>query len=116
MKFISWLLSLLILALALCFALNNMQHIVLNLWPAGITVEAPLFLVSLGTLFVGILIGAVIGWFLHFPHRIEARRLRRDIGKLRDKMDEMSTSLESEDQVASSRKLKSGGFLRRIGS
>lgn len=118
MKFVTWLLTLLVLAVALCFALNNRQQTTLNLWPAGIVVEAPLYLFSLGTFFAGILIGAVIAWISHVPHRLEARRLRRDIGKLRDKIEDMNTSLSADDQQGrgTMRRLKSGGFFRRISS
>jgi uncharacterized integral membrane protein len=93
MKFVSWLLTLSVLAVALCFAFNNRQSITVSLWPFGIEMVAPLYLLSLGTLFLGLLMGAVIGWISHLPHRIEARRLRRDIADLREKIDHFRSSV-----------------------
>jgi uncharacterized integral membrane protein len=103
MKLLSWFFTLAILALALCFALNNRQSTTISLWPFGIEVVAPLYLLSLGTLFLGLLLGAVIGWISHLPHRMEARRLRRDIADLHDKIEDFRRStpaLESQDSVS----------------
>src|SRR5580658_5709885 len=97
MKFVSWLLTALVLLIALGFALNNRQTTTLNLWPAGIVIEAPLYLFSLGTLFAGILLGVVIAWIGHLPRRMETRRLRRDIGKLREKIEDMNAALPDTD-------------------
>jgi uncharacterized integral membrane protein len=115
MKFVSWILFALLLLLALGFALNNRQTTTLNLWPAGVVIEAPLYLFSLGTLFAGFVLGAVIGWIGHIPHRMEARRLRRDIGKLREKIAEMDSAPPDHNEDASP-KAKSKGFFRRISS
>src|SRR6185312_10071242 len=90
MKFLSWILSLIVLALALCFALNNQQSVTVSLWPFGVEVVTPVYILSLGTLFLGFLLGAVTGWLTHLPHRIEARRLRRDIADLRDRVEELA--------------------------
>jgi uncharacterized integral membrane protein len=89
MKSISSLVTLLVIVIALCFALNNRQSATVSLWPFGIEMVAPLYLLSLGTLLVGILLGVTFGWALHVPHRAEARRLRRDIAGLRDKIEDM---------------------------
>jgi uncharacterized integral membrane protein len=99
MKLVSWLLTLFILLVAICFALNNSQSITVSLWPFGIELVAPLYLLSLGTLFLGLLIGAVIGWITHLPHRLEARRLRRDIAGLREKIEDLRAAppLEKSD-------------------
>jgi len=89
MKSISSFVTLLVLAIALCFALNNRQSTAVSLWPFGIEVVAPLYLLSLGTLILGLLLGITFGWAVHLPHRAEARRLRRDITGLRDKIEDM---------------------------
>jgi len=114
MKFISWILTGVLLLLALGFALNNRQTTTLNLWPAGVVIEAPLYLFSLGTLFVGFALGALIGWIGHIPHRMEARRLRRDIGRLREKIEDMSSTLPSAAENPEPPRKK--GFFRRTGS
>lgn len=111
MKLISWLLTAIVLVFALGFALNNRQTTTLNLWPAGVVIEAPLYLFSLGTLFAGLLLGILIGWISHLPHRMETRRLRRDIARLHDKIEDLSTANEDEEPAR-----KPKGFFRRFGS
>ena len=114
MKFISWALTGLLLLLALGFALNNRQMTTLNLWPAGVVIEAPLYLFSLGTLFAGFALGALIGWIGHIPHRMEARRLRRDIGRLHEKIEEMNSTLPDAAENPEPPRKKS--FFRRTSS
>jgi uncharacterized integral membrane protein len=115
MKIVSWLLTAIVLLAALGFALNNTQTTTLNLWPAGVVIEAPLYLFSLGTLFAGLLLGVFIGWIGHFPHRMEARRLRKDIAKLHDKIEDMNAERADADE-ADAHKPKAKSFFRRIGS
>lgn len=89
MKFVSWLLSLLIFFAAVSFALANQHGVSVNLWPFGVEMSAPLYLLTLGPLFLGILIGSGIGWFNTIPHRMEARRLKKDIAGLREKISDL---------------------------
>jgi len=89
MKFFSWLLTLIVLVAALSFALHNRQDTTLSLWPFGVEVVAPLYIFAIGTLFIGILLGAVFGWAVHLRHRMELRRLRRDIAHLHEKIEDM---------------------------
>lgn len=93
MKLISGLIGLIILALALAFALNNRQSITISLWPFGLEVMLPLYLLSLGTLFIGLLAGATIGWTSALRHRFEARRLRKDITHLHDKLHDLQQTI-----------------------
>jgi uncharacterized integral membrane protein len=114
MKLVSWIFFVLLLLLALGFALNNRQTTTLNLWPAGVVIEAPLYLFSLGTFFAGFVLGALTGWIGHIPHRMEARRLRRDVGKLREKIEDMSSALPDAAENTEIRRSKS--FFRRTRS
>lgn len=113
MKFVSWILTALLLLLALGFALNNRQTTTLNLWPAGVVIEAPLYLFALGTLFAGFLLGAVVGWIGHIPHRMESRRLRRDVGKLREKIEDMNNALPGQEENPEAPRKKT--LFRRTG-
>jgi len=86
MKFLTGLIGLVLLALALCFALSNRQNAAISLWPLGLEVAAPLYLLTLGTLFAGFLLGLAAGWLGNLSHRFEARRLRKEISGLNDKI------------------------------
>ena len=87
MKIVSGSIGLVLIVLALCFALANRQAATISLWPFGVDLTAPLYLLSLGTLFLGLLAGALIAWLFMLPHRFTARRLRKDIALLRSKIE-----------------------------
>ncbi len=93
MKLISTLLSLTLLIAALAFALANRQNATVSLWPLGVEVQAPLCLLTLGTLLLGILLGAVITWFSAVQHRRTARQLRREIAGLQAKIDDLAQTV-----------------------
>jgi uncharacterized integral membrane protein len=92
MKFVSGFLTLIVLLAALSFALHNSQSTTVSLWPLGIEILAPLYILTIGTLFIGLLLGAIFGWIIHLPHRLETRRLKRDIANLKEKMEDMHVS------------------------
>ena len=97
MKIVSWLITVILLLAALCFALNNRQSITVSLWPFGVEMVAPRYLLTLGTLFLGLLLGAVIGWISHLPHRMETMRMRRAIADLREKVDCLNVAPSPDD-------------------
>ncbi len=93
MKLLSGLIGFIIAVIALCFALANRQTATLSLWPFGVEVDAPLYLLSLGTLFVGLLIGALVVWLSMIPHRLRTRRLHHDIAALNAKIVELQQTV-----------------------
>lgn len=86
MKILTGLIGLTLAVLALCFALANRQTAIISLWPFGVEVEAPLYLLSLGTLFIGLVVGAIVVWLSMIPHRMRTRRLQKDIACLNQKI------------------------------
>ena len=93
MKFFTSLLGLFVLAVALAFALANRQSATISLWPFGIEVQAPLYLLTLGTFFLGLLSGAVIAWLSLLPHRLATRGLRKDLARLQEKIGELQQTV-----------------------
>lgn len=93
MRFFSSILSAVIALLALAFALSNRQSVEVSLWPFGVTVQAPLYLFSLGTLLFGMMLGALVTWFSMLPHRFAARRLQKDILKLNEKIENLQQTV-----------------------
>ncbi len=102
MKLFSGLIGLIILVLALCFALANRQSSTISLWPFGVEVVAPLYLLTLGTLFCGFLAGAIIAWFNMLPHRLNARRLRKEIALLHEKIGDLQQTVLAPRQADAS--------------
>lgn len=71
------------LALAfVVFAVTNRQIVVLNLWPFGVALSLPLFLLALGMLGVGALIGAFWIWMPLLRWRLRARSQERRLIEL----------------------------------
>lgn len=92
MKLLSSLIGLAVLVLAITFAVTNRQPVALNLWPLEVVMQAPLSFLTLGTFLLGILVGAVSVWFSMLPHRLAARRMRKDFVALQDKIDDLQQS------------------------
>jgi uncharacterized integral membrane protein len=93
MKIISGLIGLVIILLAVCFALSNRQSAAISLWPMAGIIQAPLFLLSLGTLIFGVFVGGVIVWGSALAQRLEMRLLRREIKSLNEKIMDFQQSV-----------------------
>ena len=61
-----------LLLLALAFAISNRQSATISLWPFDAQVEAPLYLLTLGLLLIGLLLGAGFAWLSMLPHWLAA--------------------------------------------
>jgi hypothetical protein len=79
---------------AVVFAITNRSGATLNLWPLGITVEAPLFVLVLLSLLVGLIVGGAIAWMSAGSARRRARAAEyrantaeRDLDILRRKVE-----------------------------
>jgi uncharacterized integral membrane protein len=79
MKLLSGLIGFIVAVLATCFALNNRQTAVVSLWPFDLEVQAPVYLLTLGMLFLGLGIGALVAWLNMIPHRRRAKKLQKEI-------------------------------------
>lgn len=77
MKLIRWLIGLPLAAIAIIFAVSNRQLVTVELWPFPWTVDLPLYLLSLGTLAVGIVIGALFAWTSGSHKRAQTRSEKR---------------------------------------
>jgi len=93
MRLLSSLLGVIIVFLALAFALANRQSATISFWPFGMKAQAPLCFLTLGTFFFGLLLGAILTWISSLPNRLATRHLRRDLASLQNKMDELKQTV-----------------------
>ncbi|WP_051431939.1 LapA family protein [Rhodovibrio salinarum] len=103
MKYLSWIITLPLIAVAVIFSVNHRQPVEIDLWPLPLAIEPPLFLVVLLAVFIGFLIGGSIDWWSQGRNRRTARwrryrieELEREVGFLKRKLekaqDEAGTS------------------------
>jgi uncharacterized integral membrane protein len=93
MKIFSSLIGVLLVALAVSFALSNRQMTAIGLWPFDVAMTAPLYLLTLGALCFGLLLGAGIAWLSLLPHRFASRRLHADVAALHHKLNNLQSSV-----------------------
>jgi uncharacterized integral membrane protein len=74
------------------FAVVNRQAVTLDLWPLDMALRLPLFILILGSLFVGLLVGGTAAWLSGAAARRRARaaehraaECEREIARLRRK-------------------------------
>jgi len=82
MKFLFWIVVLLVAAVLALFAVSNRAGVALSLWPLPFLVEAPLYLIALGGALLGFLAGELAAWLAASRRRRELRRQRRHIAAL----------------------------------
>ena len=82
MKFLSWIGLAIVAVVLILFAISNRGTVSVGLWPLPALVELPLYLVLLGTLLVGFIVGELAAWMRSWRWRREARRGRERIAML----------------------------------
>ena len=62
MKRLWWVVLGIVAVVLILFAVSNRQRVSVSLWPLPDLVEMPLYLVLLGTLLIGFVVGELTGW------------------------------------------------------
>ncbi len=78
MKHISWIVTLPLTLVLVVFSLANRGPVTIDLWPFGWQQSMPLFVLALGCVFLGLLIGWAVLWASGSRARRRARELRFD--------------------------------------
>jgi uncharacterized integral membrane protein len=87
MRFLSWVLTLVLMLIALAFAAENSGSVTVSLWPLNAALTMPLPLLLFCFLFAGLLLGSFLTWLGSFRYLWQIRRLRHDLEALHKKMD-----------------------------
>jgi uncharacterized integral membrane protein len=83
MKLLFWIVLALVALILILFAVSNRETVSLGLWLLpGATIELPLYLLVLGTLIFGFVVGELVAWIGSWRWRREARRGRERIAML----------------------------------
>ena len=81
MRFLSWFITLPIVLVVVTFALHNREAVTLNLWPFDLQLALPLSFMSLGMLFIGFVLGALLMSFSAMRLRMQKRSLQEKVEK-----------------------------------
>jgi uncharacterized integral membrane protein len=84
---LSWIITLPITILAVMFALSNSGTVPVSLWWLWTTDDLPLYLLILGSLLLGFLLGAIVAWISGAARR---RRIRALTAQVRAQADEIN--------------------------
>jgi len=101
-RLIYWSATLAIAIVLTIFAVPNREHVDVVLWPF-LTLEAPLYLVTLLTLLVGFLAGTVVAWIGAGRWRRKARQRARRIEALERELAATQARLLQHDLVPAAR-------------
>jgi integration host factor subunit beta len=69
------------------FAVANRQAVSLDMWPFATKIEAPLYILTLGTFFAGFLAGGIGFWLSSLRHIWDKWRMNKKIGRLKGELD-----------------------------
>lgn len=83
LRYTSWLFSLPLLLVAVCFAVGNREPTIINLWPLGYVMTLPIYQLALVPLGFGLLFGAGMQWFVGLRHKLAAQKLGKEIAALK---------------------------------
>ncbi|CCQ72600.1 hypothetical protein [Magnetospira sp. QH-2] len=73
MKYITWLLTLAVTALAVAFVASNPGDIAIDLWPLPFMGDVPLYYLPMGGLVLGFVVGTFVAWSSAGTTRAKAR-------------------------------------------
>jgi uncharacterized integral membrane protein len=74
-RYIAWIVTIPFALLLLSFAISNRELVTLGLWPLPFRIDAPLYLVALLPLLLGVVIGGLVLWFGRLATGLRMRRL-----------------------------------------
>lgn len=97
MRYLSWLITLPLILTILCFAIGNRDPSVINLWPFGVQVAMPIFLLVLLPLALGLIAGGLMLWMASLRHRLAARRLGKELAALKLEMAKLRHELDARE-------------------
>jgi len=113
MKILSRGLLLLFVLVGVLIAVSNSQLVTLELWPLPQGIVAPLYLLVVALLLLGVLAGLIIGWWAGRHHRrrgresrAEADRLDRELSRARQALAAQPGPRSAEETMRGSKALE----------
>lgn len=86
MKLVAWILLLPVTVAVIAFAVANRHQVAVSLDPLPFDFEAPLYVLALGFVFLGMLVGGVSAWLKALRWRRRLVEARRQLVRLEDEL------------------------------
>ncbi len=99
MGFLRWIIGFLTAVIVVLFALGNRHIITLNLLPAPVSLDLPLYAIGLGFLLFGFILGAITVWLNMAPLRRTKRAQSRTIKTLEKQLKAVNQNTESDTKA-----------------
>ncbi|MBM3584752.1 MAG: LapA family protein [Alphaproteobacteria bacterium] len=85
-RFVFWLIAVLLALVAAAFAIANRSPVAVRLDPAPFVLKAPLYVITLGTLALGMAIGLIVTWPALARWRSAAHQRAHSVALLEDEL------------------------------
>ncbi len=95
MRYLVWVLRLLVFVVVLLFALKNTEPVQVNLFANHVLHDVPLVVVMLCTFILGLLLGLFIMMLSLMRRRRELARLRRELDRLQERAQQYEKSVSA---------------------
>ena len=100
MRIVFWIVALPVVAVAMAFAVSNHESVAISLWPLVYRLEAPLYVVVTGALFLGFIIGLLYGGIGTLRARRRARTEAKHVTKLQSENEDLRRKLTLAESAA----------------
>ena len=100
MRIVFWIVALPVVAIAMAFAVSNHEAVAISLWPLVYRLEAPLYIVVTGALFLGFIIGLLYGSIGTLRARHRARTEAKHATKLQSENEDLRQKLSLAESAA----------------
>lgn len=86
MRFITWLIGVAVAVFMVTFAVSNRTPVSVTVWPFPFALDLGLYIIILGSVLVGFMVGALVTWVAGGKHRRQVRRQRAEIRNLESEL------------------------------
>ena len=100
LRFLRWVLFLLVALIVVVFMVQNREPVEVSLWPLPFVVPAPLWLVIVGFLMLGFLLGVTSAWLSGGGTRKRARDLARANAEKAQQISQLNQQVATLKQTA----------------
>ncbi len=101
MRFVRWLIAVVVTVLLVIFAISNRQSVEVTFWPLPVAITTRLFVVVLGGVVLAFLVGQFVAWLGARHWRQEVRQKRRRIEALERELAATQAQLRPSEELAS---------------